>query len=414
MVDGERLWRRLSELAEVGKQESGGVTRHSFTDEERVAKDLVASFMEEAGLAVREDAVGNLFGRREGRDPNAPAVLVGSHVDSVYEGGNFDGPLGVLAGVEVAQSMEEGGVETARPVEVVAFTDEEGARFSFGMIGSRALAGSLSPEDLQHEDGDGISIADAMRNYGLDPARIAEAARPRDSVAAYLELHIEQGRVLENEGLPVGVVTGIAAPVWRRLVFTGETGHAGTTPMELRHDALAAAAEVTAVAEEEASGTGTSVGTVGQVSVEPGGINIIPGRVELSLDLRDIDEETRDLVEERILERARGVCERRGVGFETEVLQRMTPVSCSETVRGAVRASCEKLGLQPYTLASGAAHDGMQLVGLCPVGMVFVRSKDGVSHNPEEWSSKEDCRTGAEVLYRTVLDLTGRDQPTGI
>ena len=414
MVDGERLWRRLSELAEVGKQESGGVTRLSFTDEERAAKDLVASFMEEAGLAVREDAVGNLFGRREGRDPNAPAVLVGSHVDSVYEGGNFDGRLGVLAGVEVAQAMQEGGVETARPVEVVAFTDEEGARFSFGMIGSRALAGSLSPEDLQHEDGDSISIADAMRNYGLDPARIAEAARPRDSVAAYLELHIEQGRVLENEGLPVGVVTGIAAPVWRRLVFTGETGHAGTTPMELRHDALAAAAEVTAVVEEEASVTGTSVGTVGQVSVEPGGINIIPGRVELSLDLRDIDEETRDLVEERILERARGICQRRGIGFETEVLQRMTPVSCSKTVRGAVRAAGEKLGFQPYTLASGAAHDGMQLVGLCPVGMIFIRSKDGVSHNPEEWSAKEDCRTGAEVLYRTVLDLTGRDQPTGI
>jgi allantoate deiminase len=405
VVDGERLWRRLSELAEVGKRESGGVTRLSFTDEERAAKDLVATFMQEAGLAVREDAVGNLFGRREGSDPDAPAVLVGSHVDSVYEGGNFDGPLGVLAGVEVAQTMEEGGVETVCPVEVVAFTDEEGARYSFGMIGSRALAGTLSGEDLQQEDGDGISIADAMRNYGLDPERIAHAARPRDSLAAYLELHIEQGRVLEGEGLPVGVVTGIAAPVWRRLVFTGETGHAGTTPMEMRHDALAAAAEVVAIIEEEATATGTSVGTVGQVSVEPGGINIIPGRVELSLDLRDIDEETRDLVEDRILERARGVCERRGVGFETEVLQRMTPVSCSETVRGAVREACEGLGLGTCDLASGAAHDGMQLVELCPVGMIFIRSKDGVSHNPDEWSSKEDCTAGANVLYRATLDL---------
>ena len=408
MVDGERLWRRLSELAEVGKQESGGITRLSFTDEERSAKDLVASLMEEAGLAVREDAAGNLFGRREGADPDAPAVLVGSHVDSVYEGGNFDGPLGVLAGVEVAQTMEEGGVETVRPVEVVAFTDEEGARFSFGMIGSRALAGTLSEEDLEHEDADGISIADAMRHHGLDPEKIAEATRPRGSLAAYLELHIEQGRVLENGGLPVGIVTGIAAPVWHRLVFTGETGHAGTTPMQLRRDALAVAAEVMVGVEEEASATGTTVGTVGQVGVEPGGINIIPGRVELSLDLRDIEEGTRDLVEDRILQRARGVCERRGVGFETEVLQRMTPVACSETVRGAVRAACEGLGLGTRDLASGAAHDGMQLVGLCPVGMIFVRSKDGVSHSPDEWSSKEDCTAGANVLYQATLDLASR------
>jgi allantoate deiminase len=408
VVDGERLWRRLSELAEVGKRESGGVTRLSFTDEERAAKDLVASLMQEAGLAVREDAAGNLFGRREGKDPEAPAILVGSHVDSVYEGGNFDGPLGVLAGVEVAQTLEERGVGTVCPIEVVAFTDEEGARFSFGMIGSRALAGTLSEGDLEHEDTDGISIADVMRHYGLAPGKIGEAARTPGSLAAYLELHIEQGRVLENGGLPVGVVTGIAAPVWRRLVFSGETGHAGTTPMQLRHDALAAATEVMSLIEEEASATGTSVGTVGQLGVEPGGINIIPGHVELLLDLRDIDEGTRDLVEDRILDRARGLCEGRGVGFETEVLQRMTPVSCSETVRGAVRAACEELGLEPCDLASGAAHDGMQLVGLCPVGMIFVRSKDGVSHSPDERSSKEDCTAGANVLYQATLDLASR------
>jgi allantoate deiminase len=408
MVDGERLWRRLSELSEIGKQESDGVTRLSFTQEERAAKDLVSSYMEEAGLAVREDAVGNLFGRREGRDPDAPAVLVGSHVDSVYDGGNFDGPLGVLAGVEVAQTMQEDGVETAHPIEVVAFTDEEGARFSFGMIGSRALAGTLSPEELRHEDANGISIADAMRDYGLDPERIEEAARRPGSLAAYVELHIEQGRVLENKGLSAGVVTGIAAPVWRRLVFTGETGHAGTTPMGMRHDALAAAAAVMAIIEDEASGTGTSVGTVGQLGVEPGGINIIPGRVELSLDLRDIDEGTRDRLEDRILTRVREICEQRGVGFETEVLQRMVPVSCSKEVGDAVQTACEGLGLGTYDLASGAAHDGMQLVRLCPMGMIFIRSRDGISHSPDEWSTEQDCAIGANVLYKTVLDLASR------
>ena len=405
MEDGGRLWCRLSELGEIGRHESGGVTRLSLTDEERAAKDMVAAYMREAGLSVREDAAGNLIGRRDGRDPDAPAVIVGSHVDSVYEGGNFDGPLGVLSGIEVVQTMEERGIETEHPVEVVAFTDEEGARFSFGMIGSRALAGSLSTEDLSHADENGVTISDAMRDCGLDPEKVRDAARPADSVAAYVELHIEQGRVLENEGLPVGIVTGIAAPVWRRFVFTGETGHAGTTPMELRRDALAAAAEIMSVIEAEASATGSSVGTVGQLGVEPGGINIIPGRVEISLDLRDVDEGTRDLVEERILQRTREVCEMRAVSFETYILQRMAPASCSERVRRAAESACEELGIRPYSLASGAAHDGMQLAGLCDMGMIFIRSKNGVSHSPDEWSSKEDCAAGANVLYHTVLAL---------
>src|ERR671917_289807 len=260
VIDGERLWRRISDLGEIGGQEEGGVTRLSLTDEERAAKDRVASYMEEAGLSVREDAAGNLIGRREGRNPETPAVLIGSHVDSVYNGGNFDGPLGVLAGIEVLQTMEERGIETEHPVEVVAFTDEEGVRFSFGMIGSRALAGKLTPEDLtSYEDEDGVSIAEAMFAYGLDPELIGDAARPEDSVRAYVELHIEQGRVLENEDLPAGVVTGIAGPVWLRFILEGETGHAGATPMNLRRDALAAAAEIMGVIEAEAAETGTSV-----------------------------------------------------------------------------------------------------------------------------------------------------------
>jgi allantoate deiminase len=408
VIDGERLWRRISDLGEIGEQDEGGVTRLSLTGEERAAKDRVAAYMEEAGLSVREDAAGNLIGRREGKNPDAPVVLVGSHVDSVYNGGNFDGPLGVLAGVEVLQTMREQGVETDHPVEVVAFTDEEGARFSFGMIGSRALAGKLTPEDLaEHEDTGGVSIAEAMREYGLDPERIGEAARPEGSIRAYVELHIEQGQVLESEDLPAGVVTGIAGPVWLRFILEGETGHAGATPMGLRRDALAAAAEIMGLIEAAASETGTSVGTVGQLSLEPGGINIIPGRVEFSLDLRDIDESVRDRVEERILEGAREVCERRGVGLEIEALQRLAPAPCSELVRDAIGRACEKLGIRVHTLPSGAGHDGMQLTGLCPMGMIFIRSRDGVSHSPDEWSTKEDCAAGSEVLYWTVLDLAG-------
>jgi allantoate deiminase len=408
VIDDDRLWRRISDLAEIGKQEEGGVTRLSFTEEERAAKDRVASYMEEAGLSVREDAAGNLIGRREGKNPGSPTVLVGSHVDSVYNGGNFDGPLGVLAGVEVLQTMQEQGVETEHPVEVVAFTDEEGARFSFGMIGSRALAGRLTPEDLRkHEDRDGVSIAEAMRAYGLDPERIGEAARPEGSARAYVELHIEQGRVLENEDLPAGVVTGIAGPAWLRFSIEGETGHAGATPMGLRRDALAAAAEIMGLIEAEAARTGTSVGTVGQLDLEPGGINIIPGRVEFSLDLRDIDEGVRDGVEGRIQEGARAICERRGVDLDVETLQRLAPAPCSELVREAIGRACEREDIRVHALPSGAGHDGMQLTGLCPMGMIFVRSRDGVSHSPDEWSTKEDCAAGSNVLYWTVLDLAG-------
>jgi allantoate deiminase len=408
MVDGGRLWERLSELAEIGRLEEGGVARLSFTPEERTAKDLVISYMREAGLDVREDAAGNLFGRREGGDPEAAAVLVGSHVDSVINGGDYDGPLGVLGGIEVLQTMNEEGVETERPVEIVAFTDEEGARFSLGMIGSRALTGTLSPEDLRHEDRDGVSIEEAMREAGLDPERIGDAARSPGSLAAYLELHIEQGRVLESEDLPVGVVTGIAGPVWLRLSFTGEAGHAGTTPMGARRDALAAAAEVVGIVEEEASATGSTVGTVGQVGASPGGINIIPGGAQISLDLRDIDEAVRDGVEGRIRGRAAEACDRRGVGLEFEELQRLPPAPCAQEIQAAVAAACEREGIRPYALPSGAGHDGMHVAQLCPMGMIFVRSRDGISHNPKEWSSPEDCEAGCKTLYLAVLDLAER------
>jgi allantoate deiminase len=406
-IDADRLWSRLSELAEIGKSESGGVTRLSFTEEERAAKELVATYMREAGLTVREDAAGNRIGRREGRVGDAPVVLTGSHVDSVRNGGDFDGPLGVLGAVEALQTIDERGVETERPVEVVAFTDEEGARFSFGMIGSRATAGTLTLEHLANEDENGVLIAGAMRTSGLDPGRIDEAARAPGSVYAYVELHIEQGRILESNNLPVGVVTGIAGPAWLRFTLTGEAAHAGTTPMNLRRDALAAAAAVIGRIEREATRTGTSVGTVGQLDLSPGGINIVPGQVSFSLDLRDIDEDVRNDVEARIMHEAALLCEKRGVELETKTIQKLSPAPCSAFVWDAAREACDTLGLKPFGLASGAGHDGMHLTELCAIGMIFVRSKDGISHNPTEYSSKEDCAAGAEVLYRTLLKLAG-------
>ncbi|WP_041267799.1 hydantoinase/carbamoylase family amidase [Geobacillus genomosp. 3] len=405
MVQGERLWQRIMELGEIGKQPGGGVTRLSFTAEERQAKELVASYMREAGLAVYEDAAGNLIGRKEGMNPDAPVMLIGSHIDSVYNGGRFDGPLGVLAGIEVVQTMNEQGVRTHHPIEVVAFTDEEGARFRFGMIGSRAMAGTLPPEALDYRDVEGVSVAEALKRAGFDPDRLPQAARKPGTIKAYVELHIEQGRVLEEAGLPVGIVTGIAGLVWVKFTVEGKAEHAGATPMSLRRDPMAAAAQIMAVIEEEARRTGTTVGTVGQLHVFPGGINVIPERVEFVLDLRDLQAEVRDRVWGVIAERAQAIAKERNVRVTTELLQDMPPVLCSDEVKHAAEAACRKLGYPPFWLPSGAAHDGVQLAPLCPIGMIFVRSQDGVSHNPAEWSTKEDCAAGASVLYHTVQQL---------
>ncbi|MBT2696275.1 Zn-dependent hydrolase [Bacillus sp. ISL-40] len=405
MINKERLWSRLNLLSEIGKTDTNGVTRLSFTPEERAAKDLVAAFMIEAGLKVREDEVGNLIGRKDGGNPNASVVLTGSHIDSVLNGGNFDGPLGVLSAVEALQVMNEQNIETEHPIEVIAFTDEEGARFSFGMIGSRGIAGTLTQEELLNKDKHGITIAEAFVASGLKPDTIGKAARKPEDVKAYIELHIEQGKVLEGQNLSAGIVSGLAGPLWLKFILEGEVGHAGATPMSIRHDALTTAARVMLVIEAEAAKTGTTVGTVGQVQVQPGGINIIPGRVEFSLDLRDISEVVRDEVEQNIREQAQQICETQGVKLTIEDLQRVAPAPCSVIVKNAARDAFEKLGLESYYLPSGAGHDGMQLLDLCPMGMIFIRSKNGISHDPAEWSSKEDCADGANVLYHTVLNL---------
>ncbi|AFQ44064.1 Zn-dependent hydrolase [Desulfosporosinus meridiei] len=405
MINKKRLYNRLMELGEIGKQESGGITRLAFTPEDRRAKDLVTSYMKEAGLSVREDAVGNIIGRREGRNPEAPAVVTGSHVDSVYNGGIFDGALGIIGGIEVLQTMQEQGIKTEHPIEVYAFNDEEGARFSFSMMGSRGMIGSLKPEDLELKDKEGISLATIMKAQGMDPTMIRCAARTKGTIKAFIELHIEQGKVLEKNNQSVGIVTGIVNELWLKCTFKGEAGHAGTTPMTMRHDALVAAAEFVQTVEQEARKTGTTVATVGKMSVLPGGINIIPGTVEITLDLRDLNQEVSDQVEDAIFKEAKRICRERNLEMRTEVLQRIPPSLCSEEFQLAAKAAFEKLGFEPFYLPSGAGHDAMQVVNICPIGMIFIRSKDGISHNPAEWSSPEDCADGVNVLFHTLLSL---------
>lgn len=410
MINKQRLFNRLLQLGEIGKQESGGITRLAFTPEDRAAKNLVASFMKEAGLSVREDAVGNIIGRLEGRNPEAPVLLTGSHIDSVYNGGIFDGALGIIGGIEVLQTMKEQGIETEHPIEVYAFNDEEGARFSYSMLGSRGVIGTLRPEDLELKDKEGISIAAIMKAQGLDPALIRCAARIKGSIKAFVELHIEQGKVLESNNQSVGIVTGIVNELWLKCTFKGEAGHAGTTPMAMRHDALVAASEFIQAVEREAKQTGTTVATVGKLNVLPGGINIIPGTVELTLDLRDLNQAVSDQVEDSIFREGKRICRERSLEMRTEVLQRIPPSLCSEEFQRAAKDAFDKLGLKPFYLPSGAGHDAMQLVNICPIGMIFIRSKDGISHNPAEWSSPDDCANGANVLYHTLLRLDSLDE----
>jgi len=267
------------------------------------------------------------------------------------------------------------------------------------------MAGTLSADALSYQDANGVSIAAAMQEAGLNPRDIRKAARKPESVKAYVELHIEQGRVLEEANLPVGIVTGIAGLVWVKFTVEGKAEHAGATPMPLRRDPLAAAAQIIQVIEQEAKKTGTTVGTVGQLHVFPGGINIIPERVEFVLDLRDLDAAVRDRVLQSVTEQAQHIGRERNVRVTTELLQQMPPVLCSELVQNAAKAACQTLGFHVLALPSGAAHDGVQLARLCPIGMIFVRSQDGVSHSPDEWSTKEDCAAGTNVLYHTVLRL---------
>ncbi|TWH58088.1 allantoate deiminase/N-carbamoyl-L-amino-acid hydrolase [Desulfitobacterium sp. LBE] len=404
LVNQERLWGRLMALAQIGMQEGGGTKRLPFTKEDKAARELVAYFMTEAGLTVTEDAVCNLIGRKEGKNPNAPAVWTGSHIDTVWLGGNFDGALGVLSAIESLQVMHENGIETEAPIEVIAFTNEECTRWNNAMIGSRGMVGRFLETDLDQLDRDGVVLRDAMREAGYAPEAFKQAIRSKETVKAFVELHIEQGKVLETEGLSVGIVKGIYSQLGDKFIVEGEAGHAGATPMHLRKDPLMAASEIMLDIEDQAR-KGQCVGTIGYIQAFPGGTNIIPGRVEFSVDLRNVDDPSKALLEQEVIAKAKIIAEKRGVKLTVEKAYSNGGVPCDPAIQEIIKDSCETAGLKPFNLMSGAGHDAMHIAALCPIGMIFVRSKDGVSHAPLEYSSPEDCRDGANVLYHTLLEL---------
>ena len=402
------LHTRIDQLARLQSEVLGaGITREVYTPVYSEATALVADWMQKAGLETRLDAAGNLFGRWSGSDPQLPAVWTGSHFDTTLNAGAYDGVLGVLGAVAAAEQLRAAGFVPRRTIEVIGFAGEE-PRFGAGCIGSRALIGALQRSELDTmADRDGVTIATAMRTVGLDPDRIAEAQFDPAAVAAFLELHIEQGAVLEQRGIPVGVVERIAAPHQLRVTLTGEARHAGSTPMALRLDALGGAAEVILAVERLAreSASGTTVGTVGTVAVEPGAVNVIPGAVTLDIDVRDVVLDAREEVVRAIRAAIDEISARRGLSAELRDMVVDRPAPCDPQIVATVRAVCDELGTPYLDMASGAYHDAMVLGAQVPIGMIFVPSRDGLSHHPDEYTEPAQLDLGVKVLAGTLAKL---------
>jgi beta-ureidopropionase / N-carbamoyl-L-amino-acid hydrolase len=404
-IDRARLEQSIHELGRIGETPRGGLTRVALTDEDRRGRDLMVRWMREAGLRVSVDQMGNIFGERAGTEP-LPPVMMGSHVDSVPTGGKYDGQLGVLCGLETIRALNTHEIRTRHPITLAIFTNEEGARFQPAMIASGVMAGKIALEDAYNaRDKDGLRLVDELERIGYLGA---EPCVPRP-FRAYLELHIEQGPFLEEEGLAVGIVDGIVAISWSRLTIHGLQDHAGPTPMRIRHDALVAAAEVVSGVRRIAREIGGElVTTVGNLTVHPNIVNAIPGKVTLSIDMRDPRSEALDRalpLLDRVVEAA---CEREGVRYELEHYWRMPFTPFAADVVAAVERAAKASGARYRHILSGAGHDAQYMAAIGPAGMIFVPSRDGRSHCEEEFTAMDDIEHGATTLLLAALDLATR------
>ncbi|MDX5338394.1 MAG: Zn-dependent hydrolase [Cyclobacteriaceae bacterium] len=401
-INEDRLHGTLMTLASFGKNERGGTDRVAYSDHDVKARAYVMELMKEAGMEVSVDFAGNIIGRRTGKNPDMKPIAFGSHIDEVPNGGDYDGPVGSMSAIEVVKTLAENRLYTNHPLEVIIFANEEG-----GVIGSRAMVGSLSEAALQVVSNAGITQAEGIRKLGGNPERIPEVKRSPGDIAAFLELHIEQGGNLDRQNLDIGVVEGIVAIEWWEFTFTGKANHAGTTPMDMRKDPMLPAAKfVLAVNEIVNSYEGRQVGTVGKIQAFPGAGNVIPGEVKVNVELRDLSSEKiwkiyADL-EKRAQELAKESQTEVGI-HHIEVASH--PAMADEQIRGIIQAEAKKLGLSTLSLPSGAGHDAQEMARLAPMGMIFIPSKDGISHAPEEFSSKEDIANGANVLLGTILQI---------
>jgi allantoate deiminase len=403
----ERIKNNIETLSQYNATPAEGLTRLSFSREHQGAREYIKEEMRKCGLKVYEDNAGTIVGRLDGQLRDAPVVMIGSHYDSVRNGGNFDGPAGVISALEVARTIQENKLSLKHPVEVVAMIEEEGSRFGGGLFASRSMVGKVKRSDLDAlKDNQGISIADAMRSFGFDPDKIQEAARKPESVKAFLELHIEQGPVLEHEGLDIGIVDYIVGISQVEITIMGRPDHAGTTPMNMRIDALNAASkviyELSVAAEEEGEGT---VATVGILNVAPGSANIVPGKVKFTVDIRSKNQLCIDNIIRKIEQMLKQASKEKQIGYEILEKLSIAPVRLNEKIQEGFSDICHRLGYSKKLMLSGAGHDAMVMASITDVGLIFVPSKNGRSHCPEEWTDYEYIQKGAELMLKEVLNL---------
>ncbi len=406
-VDQTRLSAEIEELAQISDTPYPSVTRVLFTERDMKARAYLKKLYASAGLAVREDSIGNTYARWAGTDASAKPVGTGSHTDAIPNAGRFDGVVGVLGGLEAIRALQRVGFKPRRSIELVMFTAEEPTRFGPGCVGSRIMAGTLAPEKIAAlRDKDGLSLDQARAAAGYAGA-VASAELPKNYYSAFVELHIEQGYRLERAGLPIGVVTAIAAPATLRVQLTGEGGHAGAVLMPDRHDPVLAASEIMLAIDRIARGTGdlNSVATCGLVQVLPGAVNSIPRDVTLTIDVRDIDRARRDGMLGDIRAAVRLAADKYGVGWRDEVLNADAPATCAPEILQAIHASCDALGLRYQDMTSRAYHDSLFMALICPTSMIFVPSKGGFSHRPDEFTKPEEIADGVRVLAATLARL---------
>ncbi len=408
----ERIKKDIEAMAEFTATPGMGMTRFSFSEEDKKTREYIRERMKEAGLEIFEDGAGSLFGRRPGRRPDAPAIMLGSHFDSVKNGGNYDGPAGVVMGLEIARVLHENEVETEFPLEFAALVEEEGARFGGGLYGSRAMTGRVSRKELDtFRDRDGISLGEAMKSAGFDPDRIQEAVRPEGSLKAFIEMHIEQGPILESEGTDLGLVRTIVGITQQEVEIVGRPDHAGTTPMDMRKNALVAASKAVLYLDEaaRAAGAGT-VGTVGRMEVFPGGANIVPGRVFFTVDIRSAEKEKLEALLAAFGKFLKKLEQEEGVQITLTEKIKVAPVKMSEEILALFSAEADKRGYTSKMMQSGAGHDAMIMASAAETGLVFVPSRGGRSHCPEEWTDCGQIKKGVDVILGALLTLAGAEE----
>jgi allantoate deiminase len=391
---------RLDELARFST-EPGALTRLYLSMEHKAAALQVQAWMQEAGMAAHIDAVGNVVGRYEGREPVLPVLLLGSHIDTVRNAGKYDGCFGVVAAIQAVAALHANGERLPFAVEVIAFGDEEGVRFPVTLTGSRAIAGTLNAAALDAKDANGISVREALQQFGCNPFEIPSVPRRQADALGYVELHIEQGPVLEAEGLPIGVVTAIAGASRLVAEVAGTAGHAGTVPMVLRHDALAAAAEMILAVEQIGRSTENLVATVGRIDAIPGAVNVIPGRARFTVDVRSPSDVVRAAAVARIEREFEAIAERRRVGLSLARSYDEAAATCASWLVEQLSAAVARSEIKPRRLPSGAGHDGLAMLALCPIGMLFVRCAGGISHDPAEAMTNDD----ADIAVRVLIDF---------